>query len=74
VRLERNARALEKDDAAGAVVERRVPVIGVVEPREVFGDARGVDAGGDVFKDPRMPDALLALAVRAVVIEVGVVG
>ncbi len=54
-----------------AIVQRGVPVVGVVEPRKVFGDTDGVDAGGDVFEDAGIPDALLALAVRAVVIEVG---
>ena len=71
VRFERDARALEKDHAVRAVVQRGVAIVGVVEAREVFGDADRVDAGGDVFEDARIPDALLALAVRAVVIQVG---
>ena len=70
VRFERDPRALEKDHAVWAVVQRRVPVIRVVEAGEVFGDTHGVDAGGDVFENSGVPDSLLAFAVRSVVIEV----
>ena len=71
MRFERDARAFEEDHLVRAVVQRGVAIVGVVEAREVFGDADGVDAGGDVFEDARIPDALLALAVRSVVIQVG---
>ena len=71
VRFERDARALEEDHAVRAVVQRGVAIVGVVEAGEVFGDADRVDAGGDVLEDARIPHALLALAVGAVVIEVG---
>ena len=70
VRLERDARALEEDDAIGAIVLGGIAVIGVVDAREVLGDADGVSARGDVFEHARGPHAFFAFAVRTVVIEV----
>jgi hypothetical protein len=70
VRLERDPRAFEEDHLSGPVVALGVAIVGVVEAREVLRDADGVAAERDVFQDARVPDALLALAVRPVVIEI----
>jgi hypothetical protein len=70
VRFERDARALEEDHLAGAVVRGGVAVVGVVEFAEVGGDAHRVAAGFDVGQHARIPHALFAFAVRSVVIEV----
>ena len=70
VRLERDARALEEDHPVGSVVLGGVAVVGVVERREVLRDTDRIAPVGDILEHARVPDALLALAVGAVVIEV----
>ena len=70
MRLERDARALEEDDAPRAVVAGRVAVVGVVERAEILGDADRILARGEILEHARIPHALLAFAVGAVVIEV----
>ena len=61
----------KKITRCGPIVQRGVAIVGVVEAGEVLGDAHGIDARRDVLEDARIPHALLALAVDAVVIEVG---
>lgn len=70
MRLEGDARAFEEDHLAGAVVGRGVAVVGIVELAEVGGDPHGIAAGFDVGQHARIPHALFAFAVRAVVIQV----
>ena len=45
-----------------------ISIIGVVQPREVSRHLRRIDAGVDIFEHAWIPDALFALAVRAVAI------
>ena len=68
--FEGDARALEENHLVRSVVLGGVAVVGVVQSREVFGDAHRIHAGGDVLEHALIPDALLALAVGSVVIEV----
>jgi hypothetical protein len=71
VGFERDARALEEDHLIRRVVPRGVAIVGVVKAREILRDADRIDAGGDILEYPRIPHALLALAVRSVVVQVG---
>ena len=70
VRFERDAGAFEEDDLPRPVVVGGVTVVRVVERAEVRRDADGVAPVRDVFEDPRIPDAFLALPIGSVVIEV----
>jgi hypothetical protein len=69
--LERETRALEKNDATGVVVGQGVPIVGVVQFSEVCGHADRVAAGFDIGEHPRVPHTLFTFTVGAVVIQVG---
>ena len=68
--LERNLRAFDKHHSPRFVVGGGVPVVGIVEPGEVRRDTDRIATGFDVGQHTWVPHALLALAVRAVAIQV----
>ena len=70
VRFECDARSFDEDHAVGTVVLCSIAIVRVVNAPEVLSHADSVSSGLDVDEHFWLPNAFLALAVGAVMVEI----